>query len=142
MVKDGLGVAASNPVSVENLARQVQPLTGGILSQIAQDIRQLQRPAERFCHCVGGIAGVAKNVNRKMADSARYARAIEVESSEVRSPEFLPCVHLHAGDNRAKVFATKAVSLHRLRQRAGHDMAGAATIERIDFLVPSCEGRE
>jgi hypothetical protein len=47
VVEHPLRVALGDPLAIEQLARQIQPAAGGILDQIAQNVGQLQRLAER-----------------------------------------------------------------------------------------------
>jgi hypothetical protein len=65
-------VGSANPVSLEDFARQIQPPAAGVLVEVAKNIGQLEGSAERLCNGVGGIARVAENVNREMADRARH----------------------------------------------------------------------
>ena len=63
---------------IKDFARQIQTVSSGILCEIAQDVGQLQRAAQRFRDGMGGVAGIAEYVNGEMADRARDTCAIEV----------------------------------------------------------------
>src|SRR5215469_4276336 len=111
MLQNGMRVAASDPVPIEHFARQIKPLSSRVFVEIAQDVSQLQCPAERFRDEMGGIARIAKDLDREMADRARDARAIEIEGCKIRGPNVLDRIHLHTGDDSEEIFASKAVAL-------------------------------
>ena len=54
--QDCCRLGTANPVAVEDLAGQIQSPATGILVEVAQNIGQLQRSAERLGNRVGGIA--------------------------------------------------------------------------------------
>src|SRR5438045_8344385 len=98
MLQDGDRIGVADPVSVENLVRQIQASATGVLIEIAQDIGQLQRSAERFGHCMGSIALITENMYREMADGARDTRTIEVERSKIGGTDRFARIHLHPVD--------------------------------------------
>ena len=110
---------------VENLARQVQPAAPRVLVEVAQDVGQLQRAAERIGDSVRVGARIAEHMHRQMSDRAGDARAVQVERRHVRSADVLGCVHLHAVDNGVEVLAAQAVTRDRIAQGAA-DQAAAA----------------
>ena len=57
----GQGDVVASRLAIEDFTRQVEPPSSGVLGEVAQDVGQLQGPAERFCDGVGGGAGIASN---------------------------------------------------------------------------------
>ena len=79
MAQHRIGIGIVNPVPVKDIARHIEPSAACILVEIAQNVGQLQCPAERVGDAVRRFAGVAKNMDRKMADRGRNPGSIKIE---------------------------------------------------------------
>src|SRR5215469_4243113 len=97
-------------VPFENFAGQIESAAAGILVEIAQNIGQLQSPAERLSDSMGSITRIAKDVNREMANCAGNPRAVKVKHCEIRSANGLSCVHLHAIYNGHEIIPAQMVA--------------------------------
>src|SRR5215472_2653626 len=135
-------ISSANAVSVENLARQIKAAATGVLVEIAQNVSELQRAAERVGNIVGSIARIAENMDREMADGACDARTVEVEPCEIGSANFLARVHLHAVDHGEKIAATQPIAQYWPTQRRADEVVRMSRIESIDLLAPGGEGGE
>src|ERR1700724_2408179 len=81
-------------------------------------------------------------MNREMADRARDTRAIEIQGRQIGGSDVSASVHLHAGEDRKKVFSAQRISLRGPGQCTSHQVARMAIVERLDLLMPrgqSCE---
>ena len=98
-------LVAADAVPVEDLARQIEPAALRVLVEVAQDVGQLQGAAERIGDPVRGLAGIAEDMHRQMADRAGDPRAIEVERRQIGGADILDGIHLHAVDDVVKIVA-------------------------------------
>jgi hypothetical protein len=71
-------------VRLQQLARQVQPVSLRIFGEIAKYVGELQRPAEFCCNPPARRRRLAKNPHRDPADRDCHALAIAVELLEVK----------------------------------------------------------
>src|SRR5712671_4659372 len=81
-------------------------------------------------------------MNREMADRARDTGAIEVQGCHIGGSDVAASVHLHAGEDRNKVFSAKLITPYRPRQCTSQEMARTPVIERLDLLAPPGQSRE
>src|SRR6516162_942676 len=91
---------------------------------------------------MGGIALIAENVDRQMADGTRNTRAIEVEGRKFRGLNVLPGIHLHARDHGEKIFSAQPVAPCRPQQCARNEMTRGSAVDRVDLLSPDGKSRE
>src|SRR6516165_469366 len=91
---------------------------------------------------MGGIALIAENVDRQMADGTRNTRAIEVEGRKFRGLNVLPGIHLHARDHGEKIFSAQPVAPCRPQQCARNEMTRGSAVNRVDLLSPDGKSRE
>src|SRR5207237_7948564 len=140
--QDGRWLGASNPVLLEDFARQVEPPSRGVLGEVAQDIGQLQRPSKRIRNPMGGVAGIAEYVNREMADCACDPCTIEIQACEIGSPNVFPSIHFHAGEDRKEIFFAKLKASCRFQQCTRHEVASLSVEEVVDFSAPCGQSRE
>ena len=54
-----------------------------------------------------GLAVIAEDMHREVADGAGNPRAVKVEGREIGSPEVLASIHLHPVDDVEKVLAAE-----------------------------------
>src|ERR1700752_3477984 len=90
---------------------------------------------------MGGIAPIAKNVNREMADRACDPTAVEIESREIWSANIFASIHLHTIDDGNKITPAQIIAQCRLTQRSSDETARLPGIEIVDLLAPTCKGR-
>jgi len=141
MAQDRRRVGSAYPVPVEHLTGQIESPAAGVLVEIAQNVGQLQSPPKRLCNRVGGIARIAKDVDREMTDRACNPRAVKVERREIGSADICARVHLHPVNDRHEISPAQVVARRRLTKRVGDDMTRMSRIKIIDFLAPGGEGR-
>ena len=120
----------------KDFARKIQPSALRIFVEIAQNVGQLQRPAERLRNAMSGGAGVAEYMNREMTDGTRHPGAIEVKRSEVRGADVLARIHFHAVDHGEKILAAQIVLPHRFVQSPGNELARMPGIKCRNFIAP------
>src|SRR6266436_7085173 len=136
MLQDGDRIGAANTMPVENFTRQIEPSATSVLIEIAQDIGQLQRSAERFGDVMGSIALITENMDREMADGACYTRTVEVERRKIRGANGFARIHLHPVDDGEKIVPVQTKAQHRLTQRPRDKVARISCIEAVDLLAP------
>ncbi len=124
-----------------DIARQIQPAALGILLQVAQDVGQLQRPAEGLGHAVGRRRRVAEGAHRQPADRRGHAIAIEIQRRQVGRDDDGLGVHLHAVDDRKKSGWRRSKRRDRRDQHAGHRPVGLAAVQPGDAGAPGGQAR-
>ena len=94
-------------------ARQIQPAERGVFVQVAQNIGELEGPAQMMGECDAGIVFHAEHAYRKPPDRTGDAVAIEIERWLIRRANVGNNVHLHAVDDGDEIFAFQAEAAHR-----------------------------
>ena len=84
--------------------RYSRPIAG-VFVDVAQDVGQLQRAAEMMREQDAVVLRQAEHPHRQPSDRARDAVAIQIERREIRRPDILRHVHLHAVDDGQKILA-------------------------------------
>ena len=98
---------------IQPFARQIEPPAFGVLLQIAQDVGELQRAAERVGHTVGVRRGVAEGPHGEPSHGGGDPVAIQIERGEIRRDDHGFGVHLHAVDDRQEILPAKVETPHR-----------------------------
>ena len=99
---DGGSVVAM-PASLQRLARQVQAADRRIFIEVAQDIGQLQRPAEVMGQFLSLHQPHSENLHAQPSDCARNPVAIKIEKLEFGCADVLYDVHFHPVDDGKQV---------------------------------------
>ena len=98
-------IGRNNARRAQRLDRQIEPINRGILIEVAQDVCQLQRPAEMMRERDAVVLLHAEHPRRQPPDGAGDAVAIEIKRRPVgraRADGALD-VHLHAVDDGEEI---------------------------------------
>ena len=134
MPQHGRGLVTSNPVPIEDFARQIQTSPSGILCKITQDVGQLQRPAERFCDDMGSGAGIADPAFAGCVSAGRYDGWVRknTDAASQRGVTGTPTVLV----NNKLISNADAVDPGRGRDNSCHGVNAPDTIVGGDEQVP------
>src|SRR6516165_295743 len=91
---------------------------------------------------MGGVAAIAKYVNREMADRARDARAVQIERGRIGGPDGFAGIHFHAGEDRQKISFAKLEGACRFPQRTCHEVTRLPAVKRLDLEAPRSQSGE
>jgi len=107
----------------------------GIFIDIAQDIGQLQRASQMMGEQDAVVPRQAEHPHRQASDRAGDAVAIQIQHCQIRRPDVLRHVHLHAIDDGQEILALEIKSSNR-RDIVPQSRRRMALIERIDIVAP------
>ena len=99
-------------------ARQIQPTHRRILIDIAQDVGELQRPAQMMRQLESGPFVHPKHFDGKTSHRTGHPVAIEIESGKVRRDNVFRHVHVHAVQHGKEILKPQAIMRDGGRQEA------------------------
>ena len=125
----------------QTFARQIQPADAGVFIDIAQDVGQLQRAAEMMREQDAVVLGEAEHPHRQPSDRAGDAVAIQIERRQIRRPDILRHIHLHAVDDGQEILALETESSNR-GDIVAQSRRRLAPVQRVDIVAPLLKRRQ
>ncbi len=117
-------IGGSDAGSPQCFARQVQTPDRRVIIEVAQDVGELQCPAQVMGQLPSLRRRHAEDFHAQPSDGARNAIAIEVERREVRSADIRDDIHFHAVDDGEQVLPVKSVPRDRSRRDCATGLKG------------------
>ncbi len=105
------GITGADFGFVEKFARKINPADRRILIDVAQDVGQLQRPAELSGKLETRLLLHAEDPDGEAPHGTGDPLAIEVQSGKIRRANILDHVHFHAVDDREEVLLAQPKAL-------------------------------
>src|SRR5215510_16397700 len=118
--------------------RQVDAVLARVLADVADDVSELKRGAERLGVLERLRIGVAEDSRSQQPDGARDVVAVALERLEVRVARLLQ-VHLHAVENLVQAQLRDAIWNDQGQQGASDRMLRRAGVESCDLAPPPRE---
>ena len=121
-------VEAAASGSGEVRGRKVEPATVEILRDVAEDVGQLKRQSAGLPRGDRLRRTESPDVDRREADGASDAAAVEFERSDIGDVERVE-IHSHAVEHGPEVVGGDAVSAHGVDQRPDHRVGRAGALQ-------------
>ena len=136
------GSVAGDSGVQQAFARQIEPADAGVFVDVAQDIGQLQRAAEMMREQDAVVLGETEHPHRQPTDRAGDAVAIQIERRQIRRPDILRHVHLHAIDDGQEILALEVEASNRRHDSRCNRAGGWPCIQRVDIVAPLLQRRQ
>ena len=123
---------------VKRLHGQIDPANPGILVDIAQDIGDLQSPAQMMRQGDARLPLHAEHIHRQAPDGTGHPVAIEVECGIIGPADIGIDIHLHAIDHRDEIGLLQRETPNGAGQKC-HLASVAAPIQRGNVGPPAIQ---
>ncbi len=133
--KHSFGIVTLDAVLDQLLVRQIKAADLGVFIEVAQNVRQLQSPAEVVSERNTVLAVHSENSHRQSSDCTCHAVAIEVQRFPTGRADVLGRIHFHAIDYGEKIFLAQRKGPYRMLQSPQIDTR-LSGIKSLDVLPP------